>query len=108
MPPVSQDLAMLFADVSGSTALYEKLGDQEALATIDAVLTELKKSIAIQQGRVVKTIGDEVMAALPSANSAMQAACDMQNRVAAIPTKDGVKLAIRVGFHFGPVIEDEA
>lgn len=108
MSPAPQDLAILFADVSGSTALYEKLGDREALATIDAVLTELRKSITLQQGRVVKTIGDELMAAFPSTNSAMQAACDMQNRVAAIPPKNGVKLAIRVGFHFGPVIEDDA
>jgi class 3 adenylate cyclase len=108
MNPASQDLAILFADVSGSTALYEKLGDQQALAAIDSVLTELKKSVVIQKGRVVKTIGDELMAALPSANNAMLAACDMQNRVMAIPPKNGVKLAIRIGFHFGPVIEDEA
>jgi hypothetical protein len=108
MSPTSQDLAILFADVSGSTALYEKLGDQEALAIIDEVLGELKKSVAIQKGRVVKTIGDELMAALPSANHAMLASCDMQNRVAAIPPRKGVKVAIRIGFHFGPVIEDEA
>jgi class 3 adenylate cyclase len=31
-------LAILFADVSGSTALYEKLGDRAALATVESVL----------------------------------------------------------------------
>jgi len=72
------------------------------------VLTELKKSVAIEQGRVVKTIGDELMATLPSADRAMLAACDMQNRVLAMLPRNGVKLAIRIGFHFGPVIEDEA
>jgi class 3 adenylate cyclase len=100
------NFAILFADVSGSTSLYEKLGDQRALAAIEAVLAELRKSIAIQRGRVIKTIGDEVMAVLPTADAAMQAACDMQNRVAAIPPADNVRLAIRVGFHFGPAIED--
>ena len=66
--------AILFADVSGSTSLYEKLGDQRALAAVESVLAELRKSIASQRGRVIKTIGDEVMAVLPSADAAMQAA----------------------------------
>ncbi len=96
----------MFADVSGSTSLYEKLGDQRALAAIEKVLTELRKSTVLQDGRVIKTIGDEVMAVLPSADAAMQAACDMQQRVAALPQIDGVRLAIRVGFHFGPAIEE--
>ena len=101
-----QQFAILFADVSGSTSLYEKLGDQRALAAIDSVLAEMRKSVALQHGRVVKTIGDEVMAVFPSADAAMQAACDMQTRVAAIAPIDNVQLAIRVGFHFGPAIEE--
>jgi class 3 adenylate cyclase len=98
--------ALLFADVSGSTSLYEKLGDKPALAAIGKVLDELRKSVALQDGHVVKTIGDEVMAAFSSADAAMQAACDMQHRIAAIPPTADVRLAIRVGFHFGPAIEE--
>ena len=98
--------AILFADVSGSTSLYEKLGDQRALAAVESVLAELRKSIASQRGRVIKTIGDQVMAVLPSADAAMQAACDMQQRVAAIPPIEKLRLAIRAGFHFGPAIEE--
>ena len=97
---------MLFADVVDSTGLYERLGDRRALAAIESVLAELGKAVALQHGRVVKTIGDEVMAALPSAVAAMQAACDMQNRIAAIPAGGNARLAIRVGFHFGPAIEE--
>lgn len=96
----------MFADVSGSTSLYEKLGDQRALAAIESVLAELRKSTALQNGHVVKTIGDEVMAVFPSADAAMQAACDMQNRVAAIPQQENAPLGIRVGFHYGPAIEE--
>ena len=106
MATVSRQFAILFADVSGSTSLYEKLGDQRALAAIESVLTELRKSTAMQDGRVIKTIGDEVMAVFASADAAMQAAGDMQNRVVAIPQIDGVRLAIRIGFHFGPAIEE--
>ncbi len=108
MATVSQQFAILFADVSGSTTLYEKLGDQRALAGIESVLSELRKSVAVQHGRVVKTIGDEVMAVFEPADGAMQAACDMQTRVAAISPTGNVRLAIRVGFHYGPAIEDKA
>lgn len=107
MSTAAKHFAILFADVSGSTTLYEKLGDQRALAAIESVLSELRESIAIQRGRVVKTIGDEVMAVFESADAAMQAACDMQHRVAAIPVIDKVALAIRVGFHFGSAIEEK-
>ncbi|MEO7728411.1 MAG: adenylate/guanylate cyclase domain-containing protein [Burkholderiales bacterium] len=106
MTTASQHCAIMFADVSGSTSLYEKLGDERALAAIENVLGELRKSTALHDGRVIKTIGDEVMAVLPSADAAMQAACDMQHRVAALPRIDDVRLAIRVGFHFGPAIEE--
>jgi adenylate cyclase len=106
MTAATNQFAILFADVSGSTRLYEKLGDERALAAIESVLSELRKSTALQRGRVVKTIGDEVMTAFETADAAMQAASDMQNRVAAIAPIDNVRLAIRVGFHFGPAIEE--
>jgi adenylate cyclase len=106
MTSETRDLAIVFADVCGSTKLYEKLGDQQALAAIDQVLGEVRKSVTLQKGHVVKTIGDEIMAAFDTADTAMQSACDMQNRVASIPQINGVKLAIRIGFHYGPVIPD--
>ena len=106
MTTATKRFAILFADVSASTSLYEKLGDRRALAAIESVLSELRKSIGFQRGRVVKTIGDEVMAVFETADVAMQAACDMQNRVAAIAPVENVRLAIRAGFHFGPAIEE--
>jgi class 3 adenylate cyclase len=102
----TRNLAILFADVSGSTTLYEKLGDRAALAAVESVLEILKRSVAANRGRVVKTIGDEVMAVFRDADTALQAASDMQTRVAALPTFGDARLAIRVGFHFGPAIEE--
>lgn len=101
-------LGILFADVSGSTSLYEKLGDAAARQAIESVLGTIRKSVGLQQGHVVKTIGDEIMAVFASADAAMQAACDMQIRVAETPPVEGHTLAIRVGFHFGPAIEKDA
>ena len=56
-------------------------------------------------GRVVKTIGDEVMAVFASADKAAQAAAEMQSRVSEHAPVGGSRLAIRVGFHLGPAIE---
>jgi class 3 adenylate cyclase len=100
------NVAILFADVSGSTTLYEKLGDARALAAVSGVVELLSKCVAAHGGRVVKTIGDEVMAALPTAAAALEAASDMQNRLSALAPIEGVRLAIRVGFHYGPAIAE--
>jgi class 3 adenylate cyclase len=106
MASPSRKLALLFADVSGSTTLYEKLGDRAALDAVESVVALLRRSVAAHRGHVVKTIGDEVMACFPDADAAMQAASDMQTRVAALPPFGATRLGIRVGFHHGAVIEE--
>lgn len=98
------DMCILFADVSGSTRLYEKLGDADALATIGRCIDRMTRAVLANRGRVVKTIGDEVMATFDSAESGMLAASDMQHRIDDLPLTGGVKLMIRVGFHYGPTI----
>lgn len=99
-------LAVLFADVSGSTSLYEKLGDRAALHAIEAVLDVLREVTAEFDGRVVKTLGDEIMAVFPSADTAARCALGMQNRVAALPLFDGTRLGVRIGLHSGSVLEE--
>ena len=106
MGGVERKLAVLFADVSGSTKLYERLGDTEALRAVDRCIKRMERAIDGFRGRLVKTIGDEVMATFADAEAAFQAAVEMQQRVHDLPPVSGVKLAIRVGFHFGPAIED--
>jgi class 3 adenylate cyclase len=107
MTLVSKERAILFADVSGSTALYELLGDKPAAKTIDACLGQLREVVAKREGQVVKTIGDELMVVFGSAENACEAAREMQQRVTALPATAGAKLAIRIGFHFGLVLEDK-
>lgn len=100
------ELAVLFADIAGSTKLYDTLGDARAKMLIDECLALMRGIIARYSGRVIKTIGDELMCVLPDADSGHLAAADMQTTVAALPAVSGVKRAIRVGFHAGPVIEE--
>ena len=102
-PPPS--LSVLCADVSGSARLHEKLGDAEALRAVDRCVKRMERAIDGFGGRVLKSVGGEVMAAFDSVDEAYQAAVDMQQRVADIPPVSGVKLAIRVGFSYGPLNE---
>jgi class 3 adenylate cyclase len=101
-----QDKAVLFADISGSTRLYEVLGDTRAFAAVDGCLNILSRLTTAHSGQVVKTIGDEIMAIFPSVMTAAQAACEMQMVMSAKPPIDGMRVAIRIGFHFGPVLEN--
>jgi adenylate cyclase len=98
-------VAVLFADVSGSTRLYETVGDAVALATIGRCLALVRTACEGHRGRVIKTIGDEVMAVFPSADLAAEAAAEMQQRLSEAPPAGTTRLAMRVGFHFGPAIE---
>lgn len=98
--------AVLFADIAGSTKLYEVLGDTEAKRLIDEVLIALTALTKRHGGRVVKTIGDEVMCVFANAEKCFHAATDMQNKVDSMPLVSGTKRRIRVGFHAGAVIEE--
>ena len=100
-------MAVLFADVSDSTRLYESLGDTAAFGGVRGVLGSLRDVSNAFGGRVVKTIGDGLMCVFPDADSAAGAAAEMQRSIAQRPPLErGKKLTIRVGFHVGPVIQD--
>ncbi|MFO7188501.1 MAG: adenylate/guanylate cyclase domain-containing protein [Pseudomonadota bacterium] len=92
--------AVLFADVEGSTALYERLGDAAALSRIGPCMARMKAIVVGGQGRVIKSIGDGIMCLFPNPADALRAAVDMQ--IAQADRDDG--LALRIGFHAGEVI----
>ena len=100
-------LAILFANVSGSTRLYETLGDKEALVRIEHCLSILSALSRKHHGEVVKTIGDEIMCAFPDASSAFHAARAMQNEMAMQFISGKLPLSIHIGMHFGPAIREE-
>lgn len=102
-------VCVVFADIAGSTRLYEKFGDAEALRVVERCLDAMARVTRANRGRVVKTIGDELMAVFDSAAQGLQAASDMQQCVGELPAPaPGVKLAVRVGFHCGPALVENA
>lgn len=102
------EVVILFADVVGSTQLYEALGDEGARAMVQECLTVMREATEHFGGTVIKTMGDEVMATFSSADGAMEAASRMQKRITGTKRlPDGSQIFIRIGCHWGPVVAEE-
>lgn len=100
-------IAVLFADVSGSTQLYERLGDARAVATVSRCLHMARDVAAACGGRLVRSLGDEVLLAFPTATQAAEAAIEIQKRVVELAVLLEMRLSFHVGFHYGAAIERE-
>ena len=102
-------VTLLFSDLRGSTALYQKIGDANAYHLVRDHFAFMAKAIRDRQGAIVKTIGDAVMAAFARPEDGLAAAVEIQREVAAFnrthPVGDsGDAIAIKLGLHQGPCI----
>jgi adenylate cyclase len=106
MSPKTTNIAIMFADISGSTRLFEVLGDATARVTVSDTLELLTKVIHQHSGTVIKTIGDEVMCTFPTADDSANAANEMQETLedANEMRNEGPEIKIRVGMHYGPAL----
>ena len=95
---------ILFADICGSTRLFEQYGDVQARLIETRVLDALTAETGVYGGVVIKTIGDEIMCRFPSAEQAVQAACDMHRVIKDDPALAKLNIAIKIGLHHGPVL----
>ncbi len=73
------DRTVLFADLRGSTALFETLGNAEATSVVTHCVATISVPVAGHGGHVIKTLGDGLMALFGSAAEAMQAAARMHD-----------------------------
>lgn len=101
-------LAVLFADVVESSRLFTTYGDAEARRIIGDCLETAAQVVGEQQGRVIKTIGDEVMCSFATADQAVLAAVMMHQRLAERIGEGKLHntLSLRIGLHRGPVVCD--
>ena len=97
-------VAVLFTDLSGSTAMYERMGDAVAYRFVQENFDLSQRVIEANHGAVVKTIGDAVMAAFASAENAVAAAVSLQRAFVEFADRqsniEGVQL--KVGINAGP------
>jgi adenylate cyclase len=105
---------VLFADLRGSTSLYERLGNAAAAGLVTQIVQALATGATGFQGRVVKTLGDGLIALFASAQSGVEAALNMQALIAGTAgigltnaaTNDGSSgIRLHVALEHGDVIE---
>ncbi len=80
------EVAIVFADVVGSTKLYELLGDVRARDMVGICIDVMRAATDQNHGTVIKTMGDEVMATFPTADDALNAAAQMQKQIVLTPS----------------------
>jgi len=101
------NISVLFADVCGSTRLYETLGDQRAQQVIGECIAFMLEIVEQHGGILVKTIGDEIMVRFDDASQAVRAACEIQEENESGRQYAGHRIALRAGLHHGPAILDD-
>ena len=100
-----RDITILFTDLKGSTALYDRIGDLKAFALVNQHFDRLGRAIVRHRGAIVKTIGDAVMASFESPSDAMQAARDMLREIETFNDEVGEReIVLKVGVHRGASI----
>ncbi|MGA7811074.1 adenylate/guanylate cyclase domain-containing protein [Bradyrhizobium sp.] len=98
-------LTFLFTDLKGSTALYERVGDLAAFDLVRAHFRELLEIIASEQGAVLKTIGDAVMATFIRPEHALLAGLRMRTAMDKLNSERGTAdLVVKIGIHEGPCL----
>ena len=95
---------ILFADIAGSTRLYEKLGDERARLLVTTCMDKLAALTREKKGTVIKTIGDEVMCTFDTPDQAASAATYMQEQISADPEMSAEHIQLRIGMHHGPIV----
>jgi len=96
-------LTVLFTDLKNSTQLYKEIGDATAFGRVMNHFDVLKGVIAEEDGALVKTIGDAVMAVFRRPVSALRAMLKAQ-RALALPPEGVEPLVLKAGIHMGPCI----
>jgi serine/threonine protein kinase/class 3 adenylate cyclase/Tfp pilus assembly protein PilF len=96
-------VAVLFSDIRGSTAFFEAEGDVEGLAMVEQHNMVLFPVIKANSGRVVKTVGDAIMASFEKPENAIRAAIGMQQALEVRNRSRGrnQQIHIRIGIHTG-------
>jgi class 3 adenylate cyclase len=99
---------ILFTDLEGSTALVQRLGDDEAVRLLRIHDGIIREALARHAGREVKHTGDGIMASLSSVQAGLQGAVDIQRGFAAYNASHEPALNVRIGISAGePVAEGD-
>ena len=96
-------IAVLFTDIQGSTAYYEKFGDLAGFAMVHQCNTLLANVVRKHGGRVIKNIGDAIIATFDNCKQCVHTAVVMQQELKELNAtkKEEDRARVRVGAHYG-------
>lgn len=100
-----QGMTILFSDLVGSTAMYNRRGDASSYALVREQFAFLQRLVREYDGAIVKTIGDAIMAAFSDPARGVGAALAVQKEIEIFnATHPNEPLTIKLGLHYGPCI----
>ncbi len=99
-----RNLAVMFTDLKGSTAFYQKSGDAKAYQLVRSHFAFINEILEKYNGALVKTIGDAIFAVFFTALEAVQAAVEIQQQIGPFNQKNQSDFQIKLGIHAGPLI----
>ncbi|WP_457091809.1 DUF5939 domain-containing protein [Microvirga sp. P5_D2] len=100
-----RDITLLFTDLKGSTDLYDRIGDLNALSLVQQHFERLRDVTVRHGGAIIKTIGDAVMAAFVEPADAVRAALAMLQDLEAFNSRlPSREVILKVGIHRGAAI----
>lgn len=99
---------VVFADLVGSTGIFERLGDETAGRFVTQLTTALSKTFEQHNGRVVKLLGDGLFVVFPAESDALAACVSIQQRLLekpVYPGGTGNPVQMQMGVESGEVVE---
>jgi class 3 adenylate cyclase len=98
-------MTILFTDLVGSTAMYNRMGDAPSYALVRDQFSFLQRIVREYDGGIVKTIGDAIMAAFVDPANGVESALAIQQQVDTFNADHPDQpLKIKLGLHHGPCI----
>lgn len=107
MNSASVPRSVVLAAVTGSVRRHEMLDDAEALRVVGRCVARMERAVELAGGRLVGSVGAELIAVFDGPDQACQAARGMLQGVAELPPLSAQRPAIRVGFAHGSCTEDQ-
>jgi class 3 adenylate cyclase len=108
-PAIEREIVtVMFTDLQGHTALFERVGSEAVFAHLDAYVSAMKREVANHTGRTVKTEGDGLIASFASIRSAVDCAVAIQRASELLGEEAGVHATpVRIGINSGEAMKQD-
>lgn len=97
---------IIFADLTGSTGVFEALGNAKATKVVTKLTRWICDACEMHHGRVVKTLGDGVLAVFEDAAAAIDAVVDIQRTHDRRLTQwsEPLQMQLKIGMATGEIV----